>query len=455
MKTDEKKITAKYAAGAQWTRRDPFRFNRSHCAHRAIVAAFAAIFSLTFGCNSTSDSRTEIVFWAMGREGEEVAKLMTEFERRNPSIKVKVQMIPWQAAHEKLLTSYAGSSLPDMCQLGNTWVPEFQLLNALENLNPYIEQSVTTKPGGFFAGIWDTYVIDSAAFGIPWYVDTRLLFYRSDLFANVGYKSPPTTWTEWFDVAKKLSGKSPERYGIFLPTNNEFQPPIIMGLQKQSSLLKENNTLGDFSGKEFRAALTDFHRFFKEGSAPVKTTQMVNVYQSIAEGYVAMWITGPWNIVEFAKRMPSALKDKWMTAPMPAPDARDSIGVSLAGGSGLVMFRSSEHKVEVWRLIEYLSEPSVQMEFYRLTSDLPSRVEAWRDSTLASNRYARAFFLQLNHVVATPKIPEWEQIAQKVREYSELVSMERLSVEQATEALDKDVNQMLEKRRWMVSTAKP
>jgi multiple sugar transport system substrate-binding protein len=403
---------------------------------------------LLAGCTSSSDPRSEIVFWAMGREGEEVANLMPEFERQNPTIKVKVQMIPWQAAHEKLLTAYAGNSLPDMCQLGNTWVPEFHLLNAIENLSSYIEQSRAVNPANFFSGIWDTYVMDSAVYGIPWYVDTRLLFYRSDLLAKIGYKRPPQSWDEWFDAAKKLSSKSPERYGIFLPTNNEFQPPIIMGLQMNSTLLKENNTRGNFSGQEFRDALTQFHRFFKDGSAPVKTNQIANVYQPFAEGYFSMYITGPWNITEFAKRLPSELQGKWMTAPMPSPQG--GIGVSLAGGSGLVMMRSSKQKEAVWKVIEYLSQPSVQIAFYRLTSDMPSRVEAWRDSTLANNIYARAFFQQLNHVVATPKIPEWEQIAQKVREYAELVSMERMTVEAATKALDADVNTMLEKRRWMV-----
>ncbi|MEO8166764.1 MAG: sugar ABC transporter substrate-binding protein [bacterium] len=402
-------------------------------------------------CSPSKDERTEIVFWAMGREGEEVAKLMPEFERLNPGIKVRVQMIPWQAAHEKLLTSYAGTSLPDMCQLGNTWLPEFHLLNAIENLSPYIEQSSTTKPQYFFSGILDTYVMDSAVYGIPWYVDTRLLFYRSDLLAKVGYSNPPRNWSEWFDAADKLSskGKGPERYGMFLPTNNEFQPPIIMGLEKGSSLLKENNTRGDFSGKEFRSALTAFHRFFANGLAPVKTNQIANVYQPFAEGYFAMFITGPWNIVEFGKRLPPEMQNNWMTAPMPGPDS--GIGVSLAGGSGLVMFRSSKHKAEVWKVIEYLSQPEVQLQFYNLTADLPARIESWQDTSLANNRFAHAFLEQLNHVVATPKIPEWEQIAQKVREYAELVSMDKLTVDAATTALDKDVDVMLEKRRWMIS----
>lgn len=416
---------------------------------REPMKAFVLIATLLLSaCASDTDPRTEIVFWAMGREGEEVAKLMPEFERRHPDIKVRVQMIPWQAAHEKLLTSFAGSSLPDMCQLGNTWVPEFHLLNAIENLLPYIEQSATLHPDDFFPGIWDTYVIDSAVYGIPWYVDTRLLFYRTDLLARAGYPHPPKSWAEWFDVAQKLTGKNPERYGMFIPTNNEFQPPIIMGLQRGSSLLMENNTRGNFSGTNFRAALTDFHRFFENGWAPVKTTQIANVYQPFAEGYFAMYITGPWNINEFQKRLPAAMQDKWMTSPLPGPDG--GIGVSLAGGSGLVMFKTSKHKDKVWKVIEYLSEPEVQLQFYRIATDMPARIEAWNDSSLANNRYARAFFTQLNHVVATPKIPEWEQIAQKVREYAELVSMNRLTVEAATAALDKDVDQMLEKRRWML-----
>jgi multiple sugar transport system substrate-binding protein len=49
---------------------------------------------------------------------------MPEFERRYPEIQVKVQQIPWSAAHEKLLTAYAGDAMPDVFQLGNTWIPE-------------------------------------------------------------------------------------------------------------------------------------------------------------------------------------------------------------------------------------------------------------------------------------------------------------------------------------------
>jgi multiple sugar transport system substrate-binding protein len=408
--------------------------------------------SLMGACHQANDSRSEIVFWAMGAEGEHVAKLIPEFERRNPGIKVRVQMIPWNAAHEKLLTAYAGQSLPDLAQIGNTWLPEFHLLQCIEDLTPLVRRSGTIKDTCYFSGIWDTNEIDSALYGIPWYVDTRVLFYRSDLLEQAGYAHPPVSWDEWFDVCDKLVKRKIAEYGILLPTNNEWAPPVLMGVQLGSPLLVENATRADFSGREFRSALRSFHRFFENGWAPVKTTQIVNIYQGMADKIFAMHITGPWNIGEFSKRMPPELQDKWMTAPLPGPHG--GIGASLAGGSSMAMFSSSKKKPEVWKLIEYLSEPPVQIEFYKLTGDLPARKESWLDPALAQNTYARAFYEQLKHVVPMPKTPEWEQIAQKVREYAELVSMNQLTVEEATTALDKEVNQMLEKRRWMLASFK-
>ena len=425
---------------------------RSPCRTRYYLVLHLVIVLSQSGCRQSGSPKNEVVFWAMGAEGEHVSALMPEFERRNPGISVRVQMIPWNAAHEKLLTAYASNSLPDLCQLGNTWIPEFTMLQALEELTPWVKQSRSIAESSYFAGIWDTNVLDSALYGIPWYVDTRVMFYRSDLLAKAGYDKPPRTWAQWLDASHKLVNRRLSEYAILLPTNNEWAPQVIMGLQKGSTLLREKGTYADFSGEQFKEAMNTFHQFFAEKLAPVKTTQIVNVYQGMSDRVFSMFISGPWNIGEFSRRMPPELQDAWMTAPLPGPDT--SIGVSLAGGSSLVTFRSSNKKAEVWKLIEYLSDPEVQSEFYTLTGDLPARVESWRSPALADNKYAAAFFEQLDRTVATPKIPEWEQIAQTIRQVTELISMDRLTVDEAMTELDRSVNLMLEKRRWMLAHAR-
>src|SRR5215211_8284336 len=93
-------------------------------------------------CAPSADSRGDAIrLWAMGREGEVVAQLIPEFERANPGVHVRVQQIPWTAAHEKLLTAFVGEATPDIAMLGNTWVPEFVALDALEPLDGYVARS--------------------------------------------------------------------------------------------------------------------------------------------------------------------------------------------------------------------------------------------------------------------------------------------------------------------------
>jgi multiple sugar transport system substrate-binding protein len=401
-------------------------------------------------CQSPSEQKTVIKFWAMGAEGEHVQKLMPEFHRRHPDIEVKIQGIPWTAAHEKLLTAYAGNSLPDICQLGDTWIPEFHLLDALENLEEWVANSATLKRENYFPGIWATNVIDSSAFGIPWYVDTRLLFYRKDILAQAGYDHPPATWEEWLDASKRITQLpgAKEQYAVLLPTN-EWTPFVIAGLQTGSRLLKDNNRYGDFSGEKFSTAFSFLMQFYRDKLAPVGITQVTNIYQGISEGFFAMYITGPWNIGEFQRRLPAALQDQWMTAPMPGPDA-NTPGVSLAGGSSLVLFKKSQKKAAAWKLIEYLSEAPQQLEFYKITGDLPGVRAAWSDTAFTDNVYIQAFYQQLKHVAPTPMIPEWEQIAQKVQQYAEVASTGHKSVTETLQALDREVDLILEKRRWML-----
>jgi multiple sugar transport system substrate-binding protein len=410
---------------------------------RLLLLLLASLAGLSCG----GGDRGEVVFWAFGVEGEYVAQLIPGFERENPGIHVRVQRIPWNAAHEKLLTAFAGRSLPDVAQMGNTWIAEFAVLNAIDDLRPWQRGSSVIRDSCYFPGVWDTYRIDTALLGIPWYVDTRVLFYRSDLLAEAGYPSAPRTWAELEDASARIAERTPGHYGVFFSTNNEWAPPVLFGLQMRAPLLKENDTRGNFSGPEFTAATREFYRFFKNGWAPVKTTQIVNVYQAFAEGYIAMYISGPWYIGEFMRRLPDSLQGSWMTATLPGPDAASSI--SFAGGSGLVMMRSSGHKAEVWKLMEYLSAPERQIEFYRLTGNLPARLEAWRDSSLSRNLYAGAFYEQLKTAVPLPKVPEWEQIAQEVRQYVELITMDALSVDEGLQALDRKVDGVLEKRRWI------
>jgi len=406
------------------------------------------------GCRADSATPVVVEFWAMGREGEVVQQLVPEFERRVPGVHVRVQQIPWSAAHEKLLTAYVGNAMPDLFQVGNTWIPEFVALGAIEPLDERMAHSASVRSDDYFPGILDTNVIDGITYGVPWYVDTRLLFYRTDILAQAGYPQLPTTWSIWLDAMTRIKQQvGPANYAILLPFT-EWQVPVILALQRGAVLLRDRDQYGNFRSPEFRQAFEFYLDLFRRGLAPRGgQAQVANLYQDFAGGYLSMYVSGPWNIDEFRQRLPASMQDKWLTAPMPAPDGAYP-GTSVAGGASLAIFRGAQHKDLTWKMIEYLSEPPQQIQFYRLTGDLPARKSAWADADLARNRYARAFWQQLQHVQSTPKIPEWERIADKISQYTEAAIRGSMDADAALAALDSDVDALLEKRRWMLRQAK-
>ena len=384
----------------------------------------------------------------MGREGEVVEQLLPQFTRDNPDIEVRVQQLPWRAAHEKLLTAFAGDATPDVCLLGNTWIPEFAALKALEPLDAALAHSRVVERADYFPGIWDTNVVGGRLYGVPWYVDTRLLFYRRDLLARAGFPRPPRSWQEWsraLAAIKKLVG--PDRYSVLLPLN-EFEPLMLLALQQPDPLLREGGRYGNFESAGFRRAFAYYLDMFqRQWAPPVASGQTLNVWEEFGRGYFSFYINGPWNIGEFRRRLAPAQQATWMTAAMPGPDGP---GASVASGASLVIFRRSGQKDAAWRLIEFLSDPEVQKRFYDLTGDLPPRRTTWNEPSLADNLYAHAFRDQLERVKPTPKVAEWERIMTAMQLMAEHVVHGDLPPEEGMRQLDRDVDVMLEKRRWLL-----
>ena len=416
---------------------------------RRLGLALVALLTLA-ACGKQQDHRVTLDFWAMGREGEVVQELTREFERQNPDIRVRVQQIPWSAAHEKLLTAYAGDAMPDIFQLGSTWVPEFVALDAISPLDDRLAASSGIARKDFFAGILDPNDIAGHLYGVPWYVDTRLLFYRKDILALAGSPEPPRSWAEWRDAMARIKQQvGPDADAILLP-GNEWAPLVILAMQQGAQLLEGDAECGNFSSPQFSKALAFYLAMFRDGFAsPTGSAEIANLYQEFANGRFAMYITGPWNLGEFAARLPKALQDAWETAAMPAPD-NDWPGVSLAGGASLAIRRTSAHQDAAWRLVEFLGSTPQQIRFYQLSGNLPARTAAWDAPALANDRRARAFFTQLQRVRAPPKIPEWERIASAITRRIEQLIRSGGAPEATLAALDADVDQILEKRRWLL-----
>ena len=204
----------------------------------------------------------DVSVWAMGAEGENLGVLADAFMEEFPDISVEVTAVPWEAAHDKIVTAIAGGEVPDVSQIGTTWMGEFATLGGLEPAPDTID------PAQFFEGAWNTNVVDGVSYGVPWYVETRLVYYRTDLAAEGGFDQAPATWDELTQLAQATVDGGAE-YGISLQPGGTgtWQTFMPFFWQAGGEIMDED---GNFTldSPACVDALTFYDSFFEDGPRP-------------------------------------------------------------------------------------------------------------------------------------------------------------------------------------------
>lgn len=342
--------------------------------------------------------------WGMGEEAKALPKIAEQFEAENPDIKINVQPLPWDTAHDKLLTAVASKKGPDVVQMGTTWIPEFANAGALMDLSSDIGNYPELADDNFYAGSLNTTKYDGKTVGVPWYIDTRVLYYRTDLLKEVGYDQAPKTWDELKDAADKLKARGGNKYGISLDVKEQTLM-FMFARQNGSKLIDGNKPL--FNEPQFVEAVDYLNSFFKDGDAPLDLgIDIVAGFKG--DGMLPMFISGPWMIKLINDQAPE-LQGKWATAVLPAKENN----ISALGGSNLSVFQYTDHKEEAMKFLAYMSKPETQLKWLELANALPSTKKAWEDPKLTSDPNLKVIGEQMTSSEPMPLLKPWEQVAQE------------------------------------------
>lgn len=409
------------------------------------LVVLALLPALAAACSRSADrSATTLDFWAFGSEAEHVRPLLADFERRHPQIRVRLQQIPWSAAHEKLLTAWVGGVLPDVFQVGSTWLAELHALGALAPLDPRLEATPGVDADDFFPAAFGAGRFGPTTVALPWYVETRVLFYRRDLLPAAGGEPVPCDADEW---RARLGALRPGGAGhaLLLPVN-EWETLVSLAWQEGSQLLREGGRYGDFRGAPFRAALDAWLSLFRSGVAVPPGSAGLDPWGDFAAGRFVFFHSGPWSVGILRDRLPASDTPIWSTAPLPG---RGGPGISVSGGAGLAIHAGSPRSDAAWALVRHLVDADTMRRLHRAGGNLPARRSAW---TAAMRREApnRAFWEQLGNTRVPPPIAEWERIAQTIVRHAEAAARGMVDADTAVTRMDAEVDAILAKRRWLL-----
>jgi multiple sugar transport system substrate-binding protein len=368
-----------------------------------------------------------IQVWAMGTEGENLPVIADDFSKEFPDVSVEVTAVPWDAAHDKIVNAIAASAVPDVSLIGSTWMGEFAKLGGLEPTPSTIDSAQ------FFEGAWDTTVVDGTSYGVPWYVETRVVYYRTDLAEQGGFNEAPANWDELTQLAEAQK-EAGAQYGISLQPGGTGSWQTFMPFFWQAGgeiLDDENNfTLDSDACVE---ALTYYDSFFEEGLAQDSVSD-VPVEAQFANGDVGSFISGPWmiGVVTDAGADPAT----FTVAPQPENQSR----TSFVGGGNLAVFDQADNKPAAWAFVEYMTRPEVQVKWFETVKDLPAVQAAWEDEAMTGDEMLATFGEQLEDAKSPPAIPRWEEVAAAIDAQIERVTQGNTSPEDGCKSMQQEAD---------------
>jgi multiple sugar transport system substrate-binding protein len=364
-----------------------------------------------------------ITVWAMGTEGDKLGALAKQFMAKYPDVKVRVTPVSWDVAHDKILTSIAGNKTPDVSLVGTTWMAEFAQTGALDQTPSDLHKS------SFLPNAWKTVNVDGTDYGVPWYVETRVLYYRTDLAKKAGWTHPPQTWDDLKKLAEDYKQKAGTEHGIALAPNN-WQELLPFAWQAGSKVASPDGTFHlDDAG--MKKALAFDKSFFDEGLTPSRVPQGFDVTQGFINGTDPMFFSGPWHLGLIRDQGGAKMDGKWGIALMPKNETR----TSFLGGGDLAVFKDSKNKAAAWKFVEWLSQPAVQAKWFGMVGDLPAVKGAYDNGQLASDPHLQLFRQQLDDANPPPVLAKWEEVASAMNDIQEKVTTGGLSPDKGAQEM--------------------
>lgn len=376
-----------------------------------------------------------IEVWAMGTEGEVLGDFAKAFTEDNPDAEVEVTAVPWESAHEKIANAIAAGETPDVTLVGTTWMGEFAQAGGLD---PLPEDLVSSSD--FFDGAWGSTEVGGTSYGVPWYVETRVLYYRKDLAEKAGWDQPPATWDELKQFTVDLQEKGGAEYGIQLPAGGtgSWQTMLPFAWSAGAGVTNDGGTEYTLDSPEMTEALEYYKTYFDEGISPTRLLDAGELESGFADGTYGSFISGPWHtgLVEDQ----GVDEDEYAVALLPGKDSAP--GTSFVGGGDLAVFADSDNKESAWKLVQWLADPGTQQDFYDEMGDLPAVSAAWDSGELAEDPQLSVFGDQLDNALAPPAVPTWEEVATVIDGEVEKATKGDTSVEDAVAEMQRQAAQI-------------
>ncbi|MFF7128529.1 extracellular solute-binding protein [Streptomyces sp. NPDC016566] len=346
----------------------------------ASVAAGLGATALS-GCGGDSDGgsssgTTTIEWWNISTTEPTKtvwAGLAKKFEAQNPKVKVKIVQLENDAYKSKMTALTASGKLPDIF---HTWGGGVLKQQADAGLVEELGDRTEPWADGLLPVARQPYLLDNKLYGIPFDIGMIGFWYNKALFEQAGVSAPPTTWSGFLDVVRRLKAKG-------------ITPLALAGKEKWPGMyywaylamrtagvdaLRKADDAKDFTGAGFVEAgqhLEDLVRLqpFQKGFLGAAYSTPTGQAAAVGNGRAAMELMGQWAPVVEADAGKGLGSDLGFF-PFPEVEGGKGAITEVFGGGGGHALRKGAPQAAV-DFLKFFASAATDTELVKKTGTLP------------------------------------------------------------------------------------
>ena len=332
--------------------------------------------------------KTELRFvcWDGDEALRVIRKVVQDFERANPDIKVRVENMDYRVYFQKLLAQFAANTAPDVVLMDPQNFQKYAKRGAFLSLDSY-----TTAPGFDLSGYYKP-IVDSMRFQGKLYVLPRdiapigLIYYNKRLFQEAGLGQPDGSWTWDFEprpelgnacftycmekLTKRDAKGNPIQWAFAPSWTGAFTDLVAFSLGARYVDDPEAFRRTNFDDPRIVKAFDWVSKIATERHWMPSQTELTSVAQTTAvqlfiSQKVAMYQCGIWDVPNIRAALRPGTKEFFDWDIVVAPGYKDPATGKVTraaptGGSGYSIFSSTKHPEAAWKLVQWMAgEPGM------------------------------------------------------------------------------------------------
>jgi multiple sugar transport system substrate-binding protein len=394
---------------------------------------------------------TELVFTSAPDDTETTPKLVQKFNEQNKG-KYNVVFREGNAdtgqRFDQIRTQMqAGGGDLDIILGDVIWTAQLAANGWISDLSDRFTES---ERENFLPGSVEAIIYEGKAYGMPWFTDTGLLYYRKDLLQKSGFSGGPKTWDELKRMALKVKQDTNTKFG-FVFQGAEYEGGVCDGCEfiwtHGGNILDPSDASKVVVGSPQAAAgLATERSMIESGVAPRSVTTYKDDESAGAflNGDAVFLRNWPYVYALLSDPAESKVKPGQVgVSELPSADGKPGNGT--VGDQPFYISASSKNQDGAWEFIKFMTDPEQQRFRAVEGSYLPTLTSLYDDEEIRESVPVVALAKQaLQHTLPRPVSPYYSDMSLEMAEQFNLSLKGEIAPEEAVRELQRSLESFIE-----------